>query len=144
MVCGDGPARDTPKTTPLPSPAPVHLDIPADWKVQNTPAQVSLSTENGNTAVILRRRRAENGWKILPRKRPSRSRTHLHLERAATINGLAAFEINLRRRPGREGNPEVRLSYIQKGGDLSFSKPEHLPEFSDVRGTFQVVHSFKS
>ena len=122
------------------------FEIPADWKVQNTPAQVSLSTENGNAALILQAEKSGERLEAFARKEAEsiEGRTFIS-ERAATINGLAAFEQTYDIAQAEKETLRVRLSYIQKGGLIyRFSSLSTSQNFQTYDGTFQrVVHSFK-
>jgi len=122
------------------------FEPPKGWKVQNTPAQVTMSPENGSAAVILNAEKSGEGLEAYARKKAEAIEGRSFIsERAASVNGLASFEQIYDVTQAEQETLRLRLSYIQKGGYIySFSSLSTSLNFGTYDASFQgVVRSFR-
>ncbi len=120
--------------------------IPQGWTVQNTPANVTLVSKDGNAAVVLLAEQTKDQIRDYAKKKANSFEGHtLHNERSQTINGLASYLQSLDV-PQQEGEDlRVILSCIRKGEYIySFASLSTVSKFSNYDYTFgTVVGSFR-
>ena len=123
-----------------------YFSIPQGWAVQNTPANVTLVSEDGNAAVVLLAEQSNEGIRDYAKKKASSFEGHiLQSERSQTINGMTSYLQSLDV-PQQEGeNLRVILSCIKKGEYVySFASLSTVSKFSSYDYTFgTVVGSFR-
>ena len=123
-----------------------YFSIPQGWTVQNTPANVTLVSKDGNAAVVLLAEQSRDPIRDYAKKKASSFEGHiLQDERSQTINGMASYLQSLDV-PQQEGeNLRVILSCIKKGEYVySFASLSTVSNFNDYDYTFgTVVGSFR-
>ena len=121
------------------------FNIPKDWKFQNTPSQVTLSTEDGNAAVIFQAEKSAEGLDAYARKKAEsiEERTLLS-EQSLTVNGLASFEQVYDVRQAEKETLRLRVSFLRKEGYIyQFSSLSTALTFKGYDASFQgIVRSF--
>jgi len=122
------------------------FSIPQGWTVQNSPANVTLVSKDGNAAVVLLVEQSKNRIRDYAKKKASSFEGHiLQSERSQTINGMTSYLQSLDV-PQQEGeNLRVILSCIKKGEYIySFASLSTVSNFSSYDYTFgTVVGSFR-
>jgi len=93
------------------------FSIPQDWKVQNTPSQVTLASSDEQAAFVLQAEQSNDSLEAYAARKASELEgRQLLKEESLTINGLAAYSqlYDI----ARQDNPtlRVRMSFIRKGG----------------------------
>ena len=123
-----------------------YFSIPQEWTVQNTPANVTLISQDGNAALVLLAEQSKDQIRNYARKKASSFEGHiLQSERSQTINGMTSYLQSLEI-PQQEGeNLHVILSCIKKGEYIySFAALSTVSEFGSYDYTFgTVVGSFR-
>lgn len=123
-----------------------YFSIPQEWTVQNTPANVTLVSKDGNAAVVLLAEQSQDQIRDYAKKKASSFEGHiLQNEQSQTINGMASYLQSLDV-PQQEGeNLRVILSCIKKGEYVySFASLSTVSNFSSYDYTFRtVVGSFR-
>jgi len=122
------------------------FEIPKGWKVQNAPSQVTLSTEDGNAAVILQAEKSGESLNAYAGKKAGaiEGRTFIS-ERTTTVNGLASFEQVYDISQAEKEALRIRLSFLRKNDYIyTFSSLSTALNFKSYDPTFEgVVRSFK-
>lgn len=122
------------------------FSIPQEWTVQNTPANVTMVSKDGNAAVVLLAEQSTDQIKDYAKKKASSFEGHtLESEQSQTINGMDSYLQSLDV-PQQEGeNLRVVLSCIKKGEYIySFASLSTVSKFSTYDYTFgTVVGSFR-
>ncbi len=120
--------------------------FPGDWQVQNTPAQVSLATKDGQAGVVLRAEKTSDNLKDYAAKISSRIENGQFVDEGSyEINGMASFHqiYDLSQEQGED--IRTRLTYIKKNDFIyTFISLSTKTEFDSYDGTFRsVVGSFQ-
>jgi predicted Zn-dependent protease len=129
-----------------------YFTIPSEWKVQNTPAQVTLLSENGNAGVILRAEKTTEGLSQYAQKKTADSQGwRLIKQQNLTINGMSSFQQLYEITQENADDLKVRLSYIRKGSYIytfislstvgDFQKYDY--QFSTVIGSFNELRDHR-
>ena len=123
-----------------------YFSIPQGWTVQNTPANVTLTSKDGNAAVVLLAEQSSERIRDYAKKKASSFEGHiLQNEQSQTINGMDSYLQSLDV-PQEEGEDlRVILSCIKKGEYVySFASLSTASKFSSYDYTFgTVVGSFR-
>ncbi len=123
-----------------------YFSIPLEWTVQNTPANVTLISQDGNAAIVLLAEQSKDQIRNYAKKKASSFEGHiLQSERNQTINGMTSYLQSLEI-PQQEGeNLRVILSCIKKGEYIySFAALSTVSKFSSYDYTFgTVIGSFR-
>lgn len=122
------------------------FSFPESWQVQNTPAQVTLATEDGRAGVILKAEKTSENLKDYAGKISSKiENAELIDERSFKINGLASYHqvFDVSQQEGE--NIRTRFSYLRKNGFIyTFLALSAQNEFSKYDAQFQdTVSSFR-
>ena len=126
--------------------------FPESWQVQNTPAQVTMATEDGKAGVILKAEKTSENLEDYAEKVAAKIENAQFVdERSSVINGLTSYHqvYDITQEEGE--NIRVRLSYIRKNGFiytfLSLSAEnefsQHDGEFRSIVGSFQELKEAK-
>jgi len=122
------------------------FEIPKGWKVRDTPSQVTLSTEDGNAAVILQAEKSGESLDAYAGKKAGsiEGRTFIS-ERTTTVNGLASFEQVYDVSQAEKETLRIRLSFLRKNDYIyTFFSLSTALNFRSYDPTFEgVVRSFK-
>lgn len=121
------------------------FSVPQDWEVQNTPAQVGLTTKDGNAAVILQAEKSEESLNSYAQKKAAGLEGKYFIrEDGATINGLAGFHQVYDIIQEEKETLRLRFTFIKKDGFIyTFSALSTALNFSKYDPVFQaVVNSF--
>lgn len=107
------------------------FSIPPEWKVQNTPAQVTLISKDGNAGVILRAEKSSDKLSQYAQKQTADSQGwRLINEQSLYINGLTSFQQLFEITQEDTDNLKARISYIRKGSYIyNFISLSSAPNF---------------
>ncbi len=123
-----------------------YFSIPQGWTVQNTPANVTLVSKDGNAAIVLLAEQSRDQIREYAKKKAASFDGHtLQSEQSQTINGMASY-IQALDVPQQEGEDlRVILSCIRKGEYVySFASLSTVSKISSYDYTFgTVVGSFR-
>ena len=122
------------------------FSFPESWQVQNTPAQVTLASEDGKAGVILKAEKTSENLKDYANGIAAKIENAEFIEeKSITINGLASYHqvYDISKQEG--GNLRTRLSYLKKNGFIyTFLALSAQDEFSQYDRSFQsIVGSFQ-
>lgn len=122
------------------------FSFPQGWKLQNTPAQVTLATENGHAGVILKAEKTTENLKNYANRMAAKLEDAQFIdERSFKINGLASYHQIYDISQQQGGDIRTRLSFVRKNGLIyTFFALSAKDEFSEYDRQFQsVVGSFQ-
>ena len=122
--------------------------VPSGWKVDNTPAQVTLLAADQSAGLILQGGKSDETAEQFGRKQATEivsSGGKLLNENASTINGLACFEQAYTVTQQDQSQLQLRRSYLKKGDMVYvFSAMSSLAGFPKYDAEFRrVVGSFR-
>jgi len=121
------------------------FDVPRGWKIENTPAQVTMATEKGDAAIVLRAEQSRDDLRTFAqRKAAAIEGRQFVAEQSGRVNGMGAFHQIYNIAQQDQDTLRARLSFIQKNGYIySFSQLSKAVDFNRYDGLFQsVVDSF--
>lgn len=117
------------------------FQIPAGWKLQNTPTKVTLAPENGRAAVVLQAEKSAEDLAAFANKKVADIQgRQLQNDRNLTVNGLASYE-QVYSVSQKDTDPlRLRLSLIRKGGMVFyFSALSKSGDFGSYDSTFRSI-----
>lgn len=122
------------------------FDIPAGWKTQNTPSQVTLVSQDEQAALVLATEKSNEDLKTYAgRKATELQGGQLLGEQSQVLNGLATYHrlYDLARQDS--STLRVRLSFIRKAGFIyTLAAVSTTATFGTYDASFQgVLRSFK-
>ena len=123
-----------------------YFSFPQGWAIQNTPANVTLISEDENAAVVLLAEQSRESVSEYAKKKASSIEGHTLLnERSQTINGLASYIQSLDVSQQDNENLRVILSCLKKGEYIyTFAALSAVSKFSHYESAFSsVVGSFR-
>jgi len=121
------------------------FSIPTGWKVQNTPAQVTLADEKGDAAIVLRAESSDDDLAAFARKKAGTIEGWTFVsERSSTVNGLASYQQVCDIVRQDQDTLRGRMSFIRKGPQVFyFTALSKAVDFNRFDPVFrQVVGSF--
>ena len=122
------------------------FSIPAEWKVDNTPSQVTIVSPDKNAGFILEAEQTQDSLQSYASKKAQSLENRKFLnEQSLVINGLSSFH-QLYDIPQQDAETlRVRLSFIRKGGMIySFTALSSAAGFGGYDTGFQnMVRSFR-
>jgi len=115
--------------------------FPEEWAVQNTPAQVSLVSQDKNAAVILQAEESSSGLQEYADKKTSNlSGRQLLDQNSLTINGLSSLQRIYRIDQEEEQDLNAQITFIQKGSFIySFTSVSTAEDFNLYASQFQSI-----
>ena len=119
--------------------------IPQGWKIQNTPAQVTMADAEGNAAVLLRAEKsAEDLSAYIKKQAASIEGGQFVTEQSELVNGLAAHHGIYNIPQQNQGALRARFTCIRKNDFIyTFSQLSQAVDFNHFDPTFrQVFASF--
>lgn len=122
------------------------FSFPEDWKVQNTPTQVTLATKDGHAGIILQAEKTSENLKDYANRIAAKIENGEFIdERSFKINGLASYHQVYDISQQQGGDIRTRLSYVRKNGFIyTFLALSAQNEFGKYDRQFQsVVGSFQ-
>jgi predicted Zn-dependent protease len=122
-----------------------YFTFPSNWKAQNTPTQVTLSSNDGNAALILQAEKsAENLASYSERKASSIDGRTLITERDFTANSLSGYVRLYDIAQANKAKLRLQLSVIRKAPYIyTFSALSTAADFTNYDPAFQkIVRSF--
>jgi predicted Zn-dependent protease len=122
------------------------FSLPANWKVDNTPSQVTIVSPDEKAGFILQAEQSQDSLKDYASKKAQAIEKRQFLnEQSLVINGLSSFH-QLYDIPQEDAETlRTRLSFIRKGGMIySFTALSSAAGFGSYDNTFQnIVRSFR-
>lgn len=122
------------------------FSFPQEWKVQNTPAQVILASENGRAAVVLQAEKTSENLQTYADKATSQIENgQLVDKKSYTINGLTSYHEVYDVAQQDKEDLRTRLSFVKKNGFIyTFVALSTKSDFDHYDRDFQsIVGSFK-
>ncbi len=120
--------------------------LPANWKVENTPSQVTIVSPDQKAGFILEAEQTQDGLQNYAAKKAQSIENRRFLnEQSLMINGLSSYH-QLYDIPQEEADTlRARLSFIRKGGMIySFIALSNAASFGSYDNAFQdMVRSFR-
>ncbi|MGB9006147.1 MAG: M48 family metalloprotease [Candidatus Aminicenantales bacterium] len=120
--------------------------VPADWKLDNTPSQVTIISPDKQGAFILEAEQSQDSLKDYASKKAQAIENRQFLnEQSLVINGLSSYH-QLYDIPQKDADTlRLRLSFVRKGGMIySFTALSGAASFSTYDPSFQnMVRSFR-
>ena len=122
--------------------------IPSGWKVDNTPAQVTIVSKDQNGGIILQGRQSSESPEEFSKKQDEEilsSGGRLLGASRAKVNGLACFEQSFTVTKQNQAPVRMRRSYVKKGGWIYvFSAMSSEQSFQNYDSDFRkAVSSFR-
>jgi predicted Zn-dependent protease len=121
------------------------FSIPQGWMVQNTPAQVTMASENGDAAIILQAEQTQDDLAAFAQKKAAAIEGRQFVdEQSAMINNLASYHQTYNIVREDQDTLRVRLSFLRNNGNVYyFSALSKAIDFNRFDPTFRnVVASF--
>ncbi len=119
------------------------FDVPAGWKLQNTPSRVTIAPENGNAAVILQAEKSDEDLSAFAQKKAAGITGRQYLsDQNLTINGMAAYHQLYNIVQQDKDTLKLRLTCLRKGGTVFyFSALSKALDFGSYDSTFRAIAS---
>ncbi len=120
--------------------------FPEEWKVQNTPARVTLASKDGQAAVVLQAEKSTDDLKDYANSKASKIEGGQFLnENSFQINGLASYHQVYDVTQQEQDDLRMRLSFIKKNGYIyTFVSLSTKNDFDAYDSSFQsIVGSFQ-
>jgi predicted Zn-dependent protease len=121
------------------------FSYPADWKIQNTPRQVTLVSKDENAAVILQAEKSGEDLQSYARKKAAATEgAVLRGEQSGFIHGFSCFHQLFDVPQEQNETIRIRNSHIRKGEYIyTFSALSTALNFRNYEGSFSgIVGSF--
>ncbi len=122
------------------------FSFPEEWTLQNTPAQVILSSKDGNAALVLQAEKSSEELSAYAQKKMANIEGKQYLsDQHLTINNLSAYQQLYDIEQQEKEDLRLRLTCIKKGEHIySWSSLSTTSDFSEYDNQFRpIVHSFK-
>jgi predicted Zn-dependent protease len=119
------------------------FNVPAGWKLQNTPTQVTIAPENGNAAVVLQAEKsAEDLAAFAQKKAASITGRQFLNDQNLTVNGMAAYHQLYNIVQQNKDTLKLRLTCLRKGETVFyFSALSKAADFGSNDATFRAIVS---
>ena len=119
------------------------FNVPAGWKLQNTPSQVTMAPQNGNAAVILQAEKSSEDLAAFAKKKAAGITGSQFLsDQNLTINGMPACSQIYNVVQQDKDTLKMRLTCFQKNGMVFyFSSLSKALDFGSYDSTFRAVVS---
>jgi predicted Zn-dependent protease len=120
-----------------------YFDIPAGWKLQNTPSQVTIAAEDGSAAVVLQAEKSSEDLASFAQKKAASITGLQYLsDQNMAINGMAAYHQLYNIVQQDKDTLKLRLSCLRKGETIFyFSALSKALDFGFYDTTFRTVVS---
>jgi predicted Zn-dependent protease len=118
----------------------------SDWKLQNTPTRVILTSKDGNAGIILQAEKSSENLRDYAKKKTSKIEgSQVRKEQSLTINQLSAFQQLYDITQLNKEDLRMRISFIRKGPFIfTFSALSTSRNFGKYDGVFtKTIGSFK-
>ncbi len=122
------------------------FSFPEEWTLQNTPAQIVLSSKDGNAALVLQVEKSSEELSVYAQKKMANIEGKQYLsDQYLTINNLSAYRQLYDIDQEEKEDLRLRLTCIKKKEHIySWSSLSTTTDFSEYDSQFRpTVHSFK-
>jgi predicted Zn-dependent protease len=122
------------------------FSFPEEWTLQNTPAQIVLSSKDGNAVLVLQAEKSSEELSAFAQKKMANIEGKQYLsDQHLTINNLSAYQQLYDIDQEEKEDLRLRLTCIKKEEHIySWSSLSTTSDFSEYDSQFRpTVHSFK-